>query len=133
MESLQAMLERMPKGSFRMIESTTPRQMQAGLLFLVGLFLLKKASNRLSLWAHNNYVSDKTWDWGKELVVITGGSSGIGAQIVSKLAAKNVKVVIFDVVEPNGNLGGFLDWKASTTFRISSLTNFQLRIASSTR
>lgn len=88
-----------------LIGFTDCRRIGAAFSFLVGVFLLKKASNRLSLWAHNNYKSDKTWDWGKELVIITGGCGGIGAQIASKLAAKNIKVVIFDIVEPKGKLG----------------------------
>lgn len=83
------------------------RRMGAALFILAGIFMLKKASNRLSLWAHNNYMSDKTWDWGSELVVITGGCGGIGALVVSKLAAKNIKVVILDIVEPNTKLGKF--------------------------
>ncbi|KAJ5915252.1 hypothetical protein N7454_011147 [Penicillium verhagenii] len=97
----------MQRNSAPFVGYTGYRQMGAALSFLVGVFILKKASNRLSLWAHNNYKSDKTWDWGKELVLITGGCGGIGAIIVSKLAAKNIKVVILDIVEPNTNLGKF--------------------------
>lgn len=52
-------------------------------------------------------MSDSTWDWEKEVVVITGGCGGIGALVVSKLAAKNIKVVILDIVEPNTKLGEF--------------------------
>ncbi|KAJ5385703.1 hypothetical protein N7509_008244 [Penicillium cosmopolitanum] len=80
------------------------RRIVAPLFVLTGMFMLKKASNKLSLWAHNNYMSDKTWDWGKELVVITGGCGGIGALVVSQLAAKNIKVVILDIVEPKTKL-----------------------------
>ncbi|KAJ6004641.1 hypothetical protein N7540_013010 [Penicillium herquei] len=82
----------MQRYSASFADFTGSRRMVAALFFLAGIFILKKASNRLSLWAHNNYKSDKTWDWGKELVVITGGCGGIGAMIVSKLAAKNIKV-----------------------------------------
>ncbi|CAI7610054.1 unnamed protein product [Penicillium bialowiezense] len=98
------MLGSMQRYSLTLVGFAGSRRMGAVLSFLAGIFMLKKASNRLSLWAHNNYMSDKTWDWGKELVVITGGCGGIGALVVSKLAAKNIKVVIFDIVEPNTKL-----------------------------
>ncbi|RPD67000.1 retinal short-chain dehydrogenase/reductase [Lentinus tigrinus ALCF2SS1-7] len=36
-------------------------------------------------------------DWGEQLVVITGGSSGIGELIANTLAVRNVTVVVLDV------------------------------------
>lgn len=104
---IQTMLGSMQRYSLTLVGFAGSRRMGAVLSSLACIFMLKKASNRLSLWAHNNYMSDKTWDWGKELVVITGGCGGIGALVVSKLAAKNIKVVIFDIVEPNTKLGKF--------------------------
>lgn len=102
----------------KVVASTSSRKVQAGICFLAGLYMLKKANNQLSLWAHNNYTSDKSWDWKKELVVITGGCGGIGAQIVSLLAAKHVKVVIFDIVEPQDELGWLLDKKRAILIRV---------------
>ncbi|OQD97806.1 hypothetical protein PENSOL_c011G01182 [Penicillium solitum] len=98
------MLSSMQKYSLTLVGIASSRRMGAAVSFLAGIFLLKKVSNRLSLWAHNNYMSDRTWDWEKEVVVITGGCGGIGALVVSKLAAKNIKVVILDIVEPNTKL-----------------------------
>ncbi|KAF2117938.1 hypothetical protein BDV96DRAFT_644275 [Lophiotrema nucula] len=48
----------------------------------------------------NNATSDTTWDWDKEIVLLTGGSSGIGAAIADELAKRAVKVIIVDVHAP---------------------------------
>jgi NADP-dependent 3-hydroxy acid dehydrogenase YdfG len=40
------------------------------------------------------------WDWQREVVVVNGGSSGIGALIVSQLAEYGIKVVILDAKPP---------------------------------
>ncbi|RGP81823.1 hypothetical protein FLONG3_18 [Fusarium longipes] len=67
---------------------------------LVGLFLAFKSLRKLNAWytkrTINNHVHDPTWDWSREIVVITGGSSGIGAVLVSRFAEKGVKVLILD-------------------------------------
>lgn len=46
----------------------------------------------------NNWVSDKTWNWDEEIVVVTGGSDGIGASISKQLIARNprTRIVIVD-------------------------------------
>lgn len=62
------------------------------------IFALVLRSNRfLSRKALNNGVST-TFDWSKEIVVVTGGSSGIGAATVQRLAEKGGKVVVLDVL-----------------------------------
>lgn len=57
----------------------------------------------LSQGALNNWQRD-SWDWEKELVVITGGSDGIGKLLVHHFAAKNVKTIILDIQEPTYEL-----------------------------
>ncbi|KAL4894875.1 hypothetical protein BDV59DRAFT_175177 [Aspergillus ambiguus] len=51
----------------------------------------------LTKWSRNNWVRDTTWAWGKEIVMVTGGSSGIGASIVNRLADDGVSVVVVDI------------------------------------
>jgi all-trans-retinol dehydrogenase (NAD+) len=38
-----------------------------------------------------------TYDWKREIVVVTGGSDGIGKKTVMLLAEKGIKVVVLDV------------------------------------
>ncbi|GKZ25854.1 hypothetical protein AbraIFM66951_007072 [Aspergillus brasiliensis] len=57
---------------------------------------------RLNEWLSskcvNNWVTDDTWDWNKELVVVTGGSGGIGAGVAQRLAALGARVVVLDII-----------------------------------
>ncbi|WZH40789.1 uncharacterized protein QYS62_001727 [Fusarium acuminatum] len=73
-----------------------------------GLFLTFKLLRKLSAWytkrAVNNHVHDPTWDWSREIVVVTGGSSGIGAVLVSRFAEKGIKVLILDRNSPPSKL-----------------------------
>jgi FlaA1/EpsC-like NDP-sugar epimerase len=78
---------------------------KAGAAALVVLGLLPRLSSVLTRRKVNNYLADKTWNWNKEIVVVTGGSSGIGAELVTKLAKRGVKVIIVDMNEPQGKLG----------------------------
>ena len=45
----------------------------------------------------DNLTSDE-YDWGKEIVLVTGGAGGIGGKVVQLLAEKGVKVVVLDVI-----------------------------------
>lgn len=52
----------------------------------------------LSTKSRNNWVTDDTWNWKKELVVVTGGSGGIGAGVAQSLADKGARVVVLDII-----------------------------------
>jgi all-trans-retinol dehydrogenase (NAD+) len=45
----------------------------------------------------NNWTTD-TYDWDKEIVLITGGAGGIGGNVVKLLAEKGTKIVVMDVI-----------------------------------
>jgi all-trans-retinol dehydrogenase (NAD+) len=47
----------------------------------------------------NNWKSD-IYDWSKELVLITGGSNGIGKALAEQFAQKKIKVIILDIETP---------------------------------
>lgn len=67
-------------------------------LFLV-ISLLKKWSDAKSRKARNNGTED-VYDWTKEVVVVTGASSGIGARVSQMLGERGIKVVGIDVQRP---------------------------------
>ncbi|KAL1844288.1 hypothetical protein VTJ49DRAFT_2345 [Mycothermus thermophilus] len=53
-------------------------------------------SDYLSRRVLNNWVSD-SYDWSREIVLITGGAGGIGGEMVKLFAEKGVKVVVLDI------------------------------------
>ncbi|KAL2827658.1 hypothetical protein BJY01DRAFT_241121 [Aspergillus pseudoustus] len=66
--------------------------------------LLRALNRYLSRKAQNNWVQIKPWNSRNELVLVTGGSSGIGKQMVFDLAKLNVRTIIFDIQEPDFSL-----------------------------
>lgn len=74
------------------------------LKYLLGLgilYRLNRWSNRLAV---NNFTSDSKWNWEKEIVLVTGGSSGIGALMVQQFANRNITVVALDIRPPTAAL-----------------------------
>lgn len=60
------------------------------------LGVVRVANSWLNRRALNNGVKDR-FDWSREVVLLTGGSDGIGARVVQMLAERNIKVVVLDV------------------------------------
>ena len=58
--------------------------------------LARTVSSWFSDRVRNNWVDD-TYNWSREIVVVTGGASGIGAAIVRLLEEKGITVVVLDV------------------------------------
>lgn len=50
--------------------------------------------------SHPMATNDCPWNWQREIVVVNGGSSGIGALIANQLADYDIQIVILDVKPP---------------------------------
>ncbi|KAF4451684.1 hypothetical protein F53441_5363 [Fusarium austroafricanum] len=61
-------------------------------------YSINRILNRLIL------TTPRSWDWSKEIVLITGGSGGIGSRMVDKFARKNIQVISFDIQPPRSSL-----------------------------
>lgn len=63
--------------------------------------------SRVSAWldrrAINNGVTDH-YDWNREVIVLTGGSGGIGQRIAQLLGSRGIKVAILDITPPTNPL-----------------------------
>lgn len=62
--------------------------------------LVLEINSLLNAWAENRWMltSDKSsWQWNKELAVVTGGSHGIGAAVVNHLTSHGVRVAVLDI------------------------------------
>ena len=67
------------------------------LKMLLYLGLARWFSSYLSAGALDNWSPD-TYNWKKEIVIVTGGAGGIGGNVVKLLAEKNIKVVVLDII-----------------------------------
>ncbi|OAL01302.1 NAD(P)-binding protein [Phaeosphaeriaceae sp. SRC1lsM3a] len=65
---------------------------------IVGLGLLRSISAWLDDAVTNNWNND-TYVWSQEVVVVTGGSDGIGKIVVQLFAERGIKVAVLDVQE----------------------------------
>ncbi|KAF5388295.1 hypothetical protein D9615_000616 [Tricholomella constricta] len=64
---------------------------------LISLFWFAKWSSRLYRNQGNLFFGPGRFDWGEQIVVITGGSSGVGELLANTLAVRNVNVVVLDI------------------------------------
>ncbi|KAJ4378651.1 hypothetical protein N0V86_005521 [Didymella sp. IMI 355093] len=72
------------------------------LKWCLALGVLKHVNRALNRLALNNYRVRSTaaqWQWDREVAVVTGGCSGIGALIVKRLVNRGVRVAVLDVQE----------------------------------
>lgn len=79
-----------------------PRALKA-LKILVVLGVIRRVNAWLNRRALNNGVSDH-YDWNREVVVVTGGSNGIGKQIAERLGNCGIKVAVLDIQPPKDEL-----------------------------
>lgn len=74
------------------------------LKLLITLGVLRRANKYVSRRSLDNWTKDP-WRFGEEVVVVTGGASGIGAAIVRSLVETSACVISLDVFEPKEPLG----------------------------
>ena len=96
LQSLDSLVAKLPTNLQNVIYSPL---VQRGLVTLIALRLLIAANKQLSWYSLNNFTKQKRWDPENELVLVTGGSSGIGHRIVKDLAKLKIKVVVLDIQE----------------------------------
>lgn len=90
------------------LSAAIPYEKSAQLIAGTSVFLW--LNDWLSAKSRNNWVIDNSWDWKKELVVVTGGSGGIGGGVTQRLAAMGAQVVVLDITPLTykpGNMSGF--------------------------
>jgi all-trans-retinol dehydrogenase (NAD+) len=78
--------------------SSTATRYQKLVQYIAATSTLLWINNYLSAKSRNNWTTDNAWEWKKELVVVTGGSGGIGAGIAQRLAAMGARVVVVDII-----------------------------------
>jgi FlaA1/EpsC-like NDP-sugar epimerase len=88
----------------RVVELAENKNILAGAAAVLLIGLLPRFNAWLTRRKVNNYLTDNSWDWTREIVVVTGGSSGIGKEIVLKLAKKHIKVIVIDLKAPSYQL-----------------------------
>lgn len=59
-----------------------------------------EVNNIASRLALNNFTVRNKWDGSEEIVVVIGGSGGMGAVIVRMFGEKNIIVIILDIAPP---------------------------------
>ncbi|KAF1816153.1 estradiol 17-beta-dehydrogenase [Eremomyces bilateralis CBS 781.70] len=76
-------------------------KVKLGLWILLALGFGKRLNRALNTLATNNWriSAQEGWKWDEEIAVVTGGSNGIGKQIVLGLVKRGVRVAILDVQE----------------------------------
>jgi len=77
---------------------------QKALAAIVALGLVRSVNKSLSAWTLQNWTVNEKWVPARELILITGGCSGIGKQVMEDLAKTGVRVVILDINPPNFTL-----------------------------
>jgi all-trans-retinol dehydrogenase (NAD+) len=66
----------------------------------LGLSLVRGINKKLSQWVVNNWKSDANFAKSQEIVMISGGTSGIGKLMAEYFAKQGVKTVVLDINAP---------------------------------
>ncbi|KAJ5186065.1 Short-chain dehydrogenase/reductase SDR [Penicillium cf. griseofulvum] len=110
----QTALSHLPEPTQHLLRNPTA---QKALGVFAGLALLRATNRFFSKRALQNWTSNQPWIPARELILLTGGCSGIGKQVMEDLASTGVRVVILDINEPNFTL------PANVTFYKANITS----------
>lgn len=97
----QTALTHVPEPAQEYLRNPLVQKVLAGVLALGAVRSINKA---VSQWTLNNWTSSSRWVPSRELILLTGGCSGIGKQVMEDLARTGVRVIILDINEPNFKL-----------------------------
>lgn len=78
-------------------------QLYKALKAFTTLAVLSRVSAWLDRRVINNGQNDR-YKWNREIVVLTGGSNGIGREVAQLLGKRGIKVAILDITPPTGAL-----------------------------
>lgn len=78
--------------------------MATGLKATLAVGLMYGINRLLNMSAMDEIFLNDNWDWSKEIILITGGSSGMGRLMAEEFAARKIKVVILDINPPKDAL-----------------------------
>ncbi len=110
----------------------TSHRVKLALSVLLGIGAMRKINNLLSQAALNNFTSD-SYDWRKEIVLVTGGSGGLGDLLVRKLTKRCIKVISLDIMPPKTPLRQLTSSTLSSYDHIRLNALLQLQMHTSTR
>jgi len=78
----------------------TSERFISGLKVLLGLGVLRTVNNKLSQYVLNNWKSNAKFVRSQEVVLVTGGCSGIGLLMATEFAKMGTKVAVMDLASP---------------------------------
>ncbi|KAJ5359829.1 hypothetical protein N7517_009020 [Penicillium concentricum] len=107
-------LSHLPEPTQHLFRNSTA---QKALGVIAGLALLRATNRFFSKRTLQNWTSNQPWIPARELILLTGGCSGIGKQVMEDLARTGVRVVILDINEPTFTL------PANVTFYKANITS----------